>query len=504
MAHHASQIGAAGPRLLKRYEWFLAAGWTLAIILLFTFDVVSERSQTLETARTQARSNYQRDLLYHHWVGEHGGVYVAISADTPPNPYLADYPTRDITTTSGETLTLINPAYMTRLVFEVSAKAFDVKGHITSMRPVRPENKPDRWEIAAFEAFGRGEKEVSSVETLDGESYMRLMTPLFTERDCLACHAKDGYREGEIRGGISVAVPMAPLKEISRHKVAVSAVSFSVLWAAGLIGVFTGGARLRRAIRERELAEQEIVSLNRDLLERTKGLEAANIELEAFNYSVSHDLRKPLTVINGYCQLIEEVFGGKLDESCRGYINEIYQSTLDMSSLINTLLNFSRVLNSELTVEKVDLSQVAKSVAAELRKLDPARLVSFQIEDGITASCDAHLLRIVLDNLMGNAWKYCCREDAVISFGMSAPEGTPIYYVRDNGPGFDMAQADKLFVPFQRLPGTTGDGHGIGLATVKNIVQRHGGRVWAAGEPGQGATFYFTLPAQRNGDAPAR
>ncbi|HJV34252.1 sensor histidine kinase [Geomonas sp.] len=497
MGPHPSETGSAGPKLLKHYEWFLAAGWTLAIILLFTLDVVSERQQTLETARTQARSNYQRDLLYHHWVGEHGGVYVAISGDTPPNPYLADYPSRDVTTTSGESLTLINPAYMTRLVFEASAKAFDIKGHITSMRPVRPENKPDQWEIAAFEAFARGEKEVSSVETLDGKSFMRLMTPLFTQRDCLACHAKDGYREGEIRGGISVAVPMAPLQEISQHKVAVSAASFSVLWAVGLVGLFTGGGRLRRAIRERDLAEQEVVSLNRDLLERSKGLEAANIELQAFNYSVSHDLRKPLTVINGYCQLIEELFGADLDESCRRYIGEIHQSTMDMNKLISTLLDFSRALNCELTVEAVDLSRLAQSVADELSKLDPTRQVSFSMMEGVTAACDPHLLRIVLDNLMGNSWKYCCWEHAVISFGMTEVEGAPVYFVRDNGRGFDMAQADKLFVPFQRLPGTTGDGHGIGLATVQNIIQRHGGRVWAEGEPGVGATFYFTLPEQQ-------
>ncbi|HJV66992.1 MAG TPA: ATP-binding protein [Geomonas sp.] len=499
MAIDSSHSGAVGPRLLKHYEWFLAVGWTLAIVVLFTLDVVSEQQQTLETARTQARSNYQRDLLYRHWVGEHGGVYVAISSDTPPNPYLAGYPGRDVRTTTGETLTLVNPAYMTRLIFDLSAKTFDIKGHITSMRPIRPENGPDPWERAALAAFGRGEKEVSSVEVLDGESFLRLMTPLFTDRECLACHAKDGYREGEVRGGISVAVPMTPLQNISRRKIGVSALSFSTLWLVGMVGLFTGGARLRRAIEERDLAEREIVSLNRDLLERTKNLEAANMELEAFSYSVSHDLRKPLTVINGYCQLIEEVFGGNLDEACLGYVREMYQSTLDMNQLINTLLNFSRTLKCELKVETVDLGELARSVADDLQKGDPAHRATFLIPAAVQAECDAHLLRIVLNNLIGNAWKYCSREDAVITFGVTVDGGAPVYYVRDNGPGFDMADSDKLFLPFQRLPGTTGDGHGIGLATVKNIIQRHGGRVWAEGEPGQGATFYFTLRGAGNG-----
>ena len=165
-----------------------------------------------------------------------------------------------------------------------------------------------------------------------------------------------------------------------------------------------------------------------------------------------------------------------------------------MNRLIDTLLRFSCVTRVEIRRVTIDLSTMSKDVATELELAEPERRVTFRIAEGIKADGDAGLLRVVLDNLIGNAWKYTgMREGAVIEFGVTEVDGKPACFVRDNGPGFDMAFADKLFIPFQRLPGTEVEGHGIGLATVERIVRRHGGRVWAEGEPGKGATFYFTL-----------
>ena len=247
-------------------------------------------------------------------------------------------------------------------------------------------------------------------------------------------------------------------------------------------------------ITERKQMEEEIERLNTDLAARAAELEAANRELEAFNYTVAHDLRKPLTVVNGYCQTLSEVCGDKLDEECKSYIREAYDGTWRMNRLIDALLNFSRLAHVEPHRETVDLSAMAHEVAAELKRAEPGRPVSFRIAAGIVAVGDAGLLRVVLDNLIGNAWKYTVdRVETVIEFGMTEFEGSPACFVRDNGPGFDMAHADKLFMPFQQLPGTDVEGHGIGLATVERIVSRHGGRVWAESKPGEGATFYFTL-----------
>jgi signal transduction histidine kinase len=247
-------------------------------------------------------------------------------------------------------------------------------------------------------------------------------------------------------------------------------------------------------ISDRRQLEAKLDILHADLADHAAQLEEANIELEAFNHSVSHDLRTPLTAINGYCQIIQELCGAGLDENCKEYIREMFEGTLRMGRLIDTLLDFSRVNRVEIRRDKVDLSKMAEEVALELKLAEPERQVTFRIAGGITADGDRGLLRVVLDNLLGNSWKYTGnREEAVIEFGVTAIDGQPACFIRDNGPGFEMADAGKLFIPFQRLPGTNAKGHGIGLATVERVVRRHGGRVWAEGETGKGATFFFTL-----------
>ncbi len=187
--------------------------------------------------------------------------------------------------------------------------------------------------------------------------------------------------------------------------------------------------------------------------------------------------------------------GERLDEACRGYLREAYDGTLRMNRLIDSLLNFSQLAHVELCRESVDLSSLAHEVAAELQLSEPERRVTFRIAEVAMVNGDANLLRIVLDNLLGNAWKYTgMRDEAVIEFGATQVDGRPAWFVRDNGAGFAMADAAKLFTPFQRLAGAQEfKGFGIGLATVARIIERHGGRIWAEGEPDNGATFSFTL-----------
>lgn len=244
----------------------------------------------------------------------------------------------------------------------------------------------------------------------------------------------------------------------------------------------------------RRQLESELDILHRELASHAAELEATNIELEAFNYSVSHDLRTPLTVIVAYSEIVEQLYGNKLDEKGQSFVRQIIESAMGMNRLIDTLLNFSRVKCLELCQEQVDLSKMAEDVANGLQIVEPQRQAAFRIAPGIRANGDNALLRVVLDNLIGNAWKYSRdREETIIAFGVTEIEGKPAFFIRDNGPGFDMAYAEKLFLPFQRLPGSGFEGHGIGLATVDRIVKRHGGKVWAESKQGEGATFYFTL-----------
>jgi PAS domain S-box-containing protein len=249
-------------------------------------------------------------------------------------------------------------------------------------------------------------------------------------------------------------------------------------------------------ITERKRREKEIDRLNADLEARAGELEDANRELEAFNFTVAHDLCKPLTVINGYSEVLIELCDN-LDEQALGYLREIQDGTLRMSQLIEALLDFSRLSHAEICRDRVDLSALAQTAAAELKLADPERRVTIRIEEGMVVNGDASLLRVVMNNLAGNAWKYTdIRDEAIIEIGTTLIDGIMTCFVRDNGTGFDLADAGTLFTPFKRLKGTEDTrGFGIGLATVERIISRHGGRVWAEGEPSKGATFYFTLGA---------
>ena len=230
------------------------------------------------------------------------------------------------------------------------------------------------------------------------------------------------------------------------------------------------------------------------LRRRTTEMEAANKELEAFAYAVSHDLRAPLGSINGFAQALEDEYGGPLDEHAKECIYWIRESAKQMHGLIEGLLHMSRLARAEMVRAEVDLSAIARHIASSLQRNDPSRNVTFVIPDGVTTNGDERLLRAVLENLIGNAWKFTSKiENARIELGVRYDDGHPAFYVRDNGAGFDPAHAAKMFRPFQRLHSEKEfGGTGIGLATVQKIVQRHGGTAWAEGEPGRGATLYFT------------
>ena len=242
-------------------------------------------------------------------------------------------------------------------------------------------------------------------------------------------------------------------------------------------------------------AEEKIQILNEDLQRHAIELEATNKELEAFSYSVSHDLRAPLRAIDGFSQAVLEDYGQNLDKQGKDYLDRVRDGSQRMAQLIDDMLNLSRVTRSEMKRETVDLSGVVRSIATELQKTQPERQVEFVVAEGLTASGDVRLLRVALQNLLTNAWKFTGKHSkAKIQFGVIANNGKPAYFVRDDGAGFDMAYANKLFGAFQRLHAMTEFmGTGIGLATVQRVIHRHGGRVWAEGKVEQGATFYFTL-----------
>ena len=327
------------------------------------------------------------------------------------------------------------------------------------------------WNSGAEILYGYNAKEII------GKSISLLMLPghsdedkeLLNKRSCgeLIKNYETQRRRKDGRT-IDVALTLSPVKNIS--------------------GEMIGTATIARDITERKKLERELVK-TRD------AAEAANKELEAFSYSVSHDLRTPLRSIEGFSQALLEDYQDKLDDTAKSYLDRVRKATQHIGRLIDDMLKLSRLTRAEFHHESVDLSTMVRAISEELQQNNPDRTVDVIIREGIFVNGDPTLLKIALENLVNNAWKFTSREARPqFEFGTTVKEWKTACFIRDNGVGFDMAYGNKLFGAFQRLhtssefPGT-----GIGLATVQRIINRHGGQVWAEGEVGKGATFYFTI-----------
>jgi signal transduction histidine kinase len=310
-------------------------------------------------------------------------------------------------------------------------------------------------------------------------------TPILflTAADNSQNHAVRGYAVGAVDYLIKPVVP-----EFVRSKVAV------------FVELAKKSELLRRQtqlLAQSEQAARELAEMRAELV---RDLEHKNREMESFSYAVSHDLRAPLRRIDSFSRAILESQSDKLDESGRRYLDRVREASQQMSQLIDDVLYLSRVTRADLREQDVDLSSLAQLILTRLQESEPARKVEVKIRPGVVVTGDGQLLRIALENLFENAWKFTSKQaESRIEFGVTQASGEPTYFVRDNGAGFNMTYVDRLFGPFQRLH-AHGDfpGSGIGLATVQRIVHRHGGRVWAEGLVGQGATFQFTLGRARS------
>jgi signal transduction histidine kinase len=474
--------------LIERYITAVAVIWTIVVAASFTFEMFRVKKETLEEARVQADITFVKDILYRRWNAMHGGVYVPVTEETPPNTYLSHIAERDIVTPSGKQLTLMNPAYMTRQVNEMMKEEYGVRGHITSLNPIRPENAADPWEKEALYAFRNGKAEVSSVSFINNREYFRAMHAFITEKSCLKCHAKQGYSEGDIRGGISISIPMKPLRAIENRNILTFAMVHGLLWVAGLIGIGWSRTRIRQS-------EQERLHAVKELEQTADELERSNADLQQFAYATSHDLQEPLRSIAGFVRLLEKRYKGKLDSDADDFIRYTVDGVRRMQAIIKDLLEYSRVGTNAGEFKPADSSSVVGKAISNLQAAIQDSGAAVTHDDLPTVIADEPQMVRLFQNLIGNAIKFRGEDPPKVHISSAKRADEWIFSVRDNGIGIDPEHAERIFVIFQRLhtreeyPGT-----GIGLAICKKIVERHGGNIWVESEPGKGSTFFFTLP----------
>ena len=475
---------------LRRYVLLCVMVWTSMVVLSLCWNVFLVKQSAARLGETEAESLFEKDVLYRRWNALQGGVYAPVSAHMSPNVYL-DVPERDIQTPSGRELTLVNPAYMTRQVHDLGEVSLQVKGHITSLKPIRPDNAPDAWETEALKAFERGSSVASAVAQIDGEPYYRLMRPLLTEQACLTCHAKQGYKPGEIRGGISVAVPMAPLDAVQQMQVQSMAVGHAVFWAAGMLGIGMVSRHARQREEEKRQAEAQLQHHQR------------MAALGTFAGGVAHEINNPLAGIMGFAELIRDEMPSS--SPVREYAEMLIRQTNRAAGVTSSLLAFAG--GEQQSLEGVDtrrliedvLSLVQASIGAEVIRLDT------DLPEGLPdVVCRSRQIQQVLMNLLANAREALGEvqpdPDRVKTIKVSARQilRHGVRWVRitveDSGPGIPAEAVDRVFEPFFTTKERATHA-GLGLAVSYGIVEQHHGTLHFEATPDRHTRFHIDLPA---------
>jgi len=504
----------------KHQFWVLLLAGTIIIVGSLVWNLTQENYGTLEDARIQARIAYEKDMLYRRWNAGHGTVYVPVTEKTRPDPYLSDLPERDIKTPCGRLLTLMHPTYMTRQAYELAEKESGVYGHITSLKPLRSENAPTLWETAALQAFERGEKEISSLEQIKGREYLSLIRPLIIEKPCLECHAKQGYREGQVRGGIRVSIPMAPLRAVQHSHILHFSIAHGLIWLLGLAGISFWTHRLRQSEKRRQWAEEEVRRQNEQLehsvQERTAELEKANEQLlqdnlerkraeEALRESeaqLQELLRQRLKVQETerrrICRELHDELGGGLAvfklrlssmakglHQDQGKLKEECGDTLKyLDGMIDNVYRISRDLSPYL-LEDHGLSAALTWLTDHFRKNYNAT-VNVNIADIDLGSPrdDQIIIYRILQEALTNIGKHAQAKN--VSVTVEKKEHALEVIVQDDGKGFNTASAGQ----------EEKKEFGLGLRTIRERARLLKGSVDIWSREGQGTRVTLSIPVE--------
>jgi hypothetical protein len=469
-------------RSLQRVTILAVLGWSCLSYLSGYFYVSMEKVRTMELAQKEATTIFNKDKAFRLWGTKHGGVYVPVTQETSPNPALSHIPERDIVTASGKRLTLLSPAYMMRQIMEQYEELYEVKGHITSLKFLNEINEPDEWEKRALARFEQGEKEVFEVaKGDDGESWLRLMRPMITNVSCLKCHAAQGYKIDDVRGGIGVSFSMAPYEALEVKALRVIYLSHILFWLLGLLVIAFAFVHGKRRIAERIATQQS--------------LEESFEKIKLFAYSVSHDLKNPVVSIHGLAKLLEKHYGHFFDEKGNRYCQQIIRSAEQITKLVEQINIYISTKEHPIDVELLDLKNIFAQVRQEHGKALTDRSITCHEPEKIPeVIADRLALLRVFRNFVDNALKYGGEGLAHIEIAYEEAPLLHIFSVHNDGASLDPEACQKVFELFAReMTSQNVSGSGLGLAIVKEIAELHGGKVWSESETGKGVTFYFAI-----------
>lgn len=479
-----------GIALLFRYSIILVLFWTLVIGISLAWTVRHHYTDTRELAKKEANIAFDRDVSIRVWAASHGGVYVPIDEQTPPSPYLAHIPERDITTPSGKKLTLMNPAYMLRQLMNATSKKHGPRGNITSLKPINPINAPDDWERGALLKFERGEKEVFEFVEDNSGTYFRLMRPLLVTKPCLKCHGHQGYKEGDIRGGVGVSVDMAPYLGIRDHAIRTNSIFHAGIWILGVAGISLGTREARRRILERQKAEEKLLLVRQELLASQKLAAVGGLAA-----GVSHEVLNPLNIISINVQVLKNKT--KDDAKLQAFCDKVGHEVGRIQKITEGLLKFSR--EQEFELEKVTVGEIIGEVV-DLIKQDFS-LINISVESKCcevpcVILADKDQIRQALLNLVSNA-KYSMKGVGSLELSCAPHNVKGEKFARiiasDTGTGIKPENLDRVFEPFFTTR-DVGEGTGLGLSVTHGIIKYHGGTISVENNEGKGVTFTILLP----------